>query len=88
MFRACFAEADGAKVMEREPSSPKSSKRAREAGGLAPPERVIEGSPRRRAVSSVVEYRSYTPAVTGSNPVPPINTEIRIEDGRVATNLM
>ena len=25
-----------------------------------------------RAVSSVVEHRLYTPAVTGSNPVPPI----------------
>jgi hypothetical protein len=24
-----------------------------------------------RAVSSVVEHRLYTPAVTGSNPVPP-----------------
>ena len=27
----------------------------------------------RRAVSSVVEHRLYTPAVTGSNPVPPIH---------------
>ena len=30
-----------------------------------------------RAVSSVVEHRLYTPAVTGSNPVPPTR-ELRI----------
>ena len=29
------------------------------------------------AVSSVVEHRLYTPAVTGSNPVPPTRTEVQ-----------
>src|SRR4029079_3849603 len=34
-----------------------------------------------RAVSSVVEHRLYTPAVTGSNPVPP-NLRSRLPDWR------
>ena len=31
-----------------------------------------------RAVSSVVEHRLYTPAVTGSSPVPPTSLRLRV----------
>jgi hypothetical protein len=43
--------------------------------------------PRRRAVSSVVEHRLYTPAVTGSNPVPPIQQYVarRLQPARRTT---
>ena len=38
----------------------------------------LAGSVTVRAVSSVVEHRLYTPAVTGSNPVPPNLKILRI----------
>ena len=34
------------------------------------------GEAKAGAVSSVVEHRLYTPAVTGSNPVPPTRMEV------------
>jgi hypothetical protein len=58
--------------------------------------RVAVGS-RVRAVSSVVEHRLYTPAVTGSNPVPPTSLcsprrvcgiHVRGSDTRVRENVV
>ena len=41
-----------------------------------------------RAVSSAVEYRSYKPGVTGSNPVPPTNFDLSYSkiDNRIFTS--
>jgi hypothetical protein len=44
---------------------------------------VRSEAPRRRAVSSVVEHRLYTPAVTGSNPVPPNHLEVQSGKSKV-----
>ena len=73
--RACAARVEGSIIRcLRWPGWPC---RAPRQNGACPPKRVA----RRRAVSSVVEHRLYTPAVTGSNPAPPTRPSLESDAG-------